>query len=271
MTAAPVASEPLEPLRLQPWNGPLYAERFGTMTDRIAFLHGFTQTGRSWLPVATAFAREHEVLLVDAPGHGGSAAVRADLRRAADLFAATAGEAIYVGYSMGGRICLHLALSNPHLVRRLVLISATAGIAEDSARAERRAADDALAEQIETNGVDAFLQHWLAQPLFEGLAISEAERADRRRNTAEGLASSLRMAGTGTQDPLWARLRELTMPVLVLAGDRDSKFVDIGRQLAEGLPHATFATVPGAGHAAALEQPTATAAIIAAWLSTASD
>jgi 2-succinyl-6-hydroxy-2,4-cyclohexadiene-1-carboxylate synthase len=266
VTLGPVASEPLEPLRLQPWSGPLFAERFGVTTDRMAFVHGFTQTGRSWLPLAAAFARDHELLLIDAPGHGGSSDVRTDLRRGADLLAATAGESIYVGYSMGGRLCLHLALTYPHLVRSLVLISTTAGIAEDAMRAARRDADDALALDIETDGVDPFLRRWLAQPLFEGLAVSEAERTDRLRNTADGLASSLRMSGTGTQDPLWARLHELTMPVLVLAGDRDTKFTDIGRQLVEGMSRATFATVPGAGHAAPLEQPIATAAIIAAWL-----
>lgn len=253
-------------MRLHPWSGPLYAERFGTGTDRMVFVHGFTQTGRSWLPVASAFARNHEVLLVDAPGHGGSSEVRADLRLTADLLGATTGEATYVGYSMGGRICLHLALTHPHLVKRLVLVSATAGIGDAAMRAERRDADDALAASIEAGGVHDFLQRWLSQPLFADTPVSEAERTDRLRNTADGLASSLRMAGTGTQDPLWARLREITMPVLILAGERDTKFVDIGRQLAAGIPRSTFAMVPGAGHAAALEQPTATSAIIADWL-----
>lgn len=265
MSTQPLAGvpQPLAPLRLQPWSGPLGAERFGGGDDRMVFVHGFTQTGRSWLPVATAFARDHEVLLVDAPGHGGSAAVRADLRRTADLLGQTAGEATYVGYSMGGRMCLHLALTHPHLVHRLVLVSATAGIAEDAERAARRDADDALAASIEADGLEPFLDRWLAQPLFAGMEPTAAERADRLRNTPEGLASSLRMAGTGTQDPLWGRLRELMMPVLVLAGDRDTKFIDIGRQLAGGIPRATFATVPGAGHAAHLEQPSVTASIIA--------
>lgn len=268
VTSQPLAGvpQPLAPLRLQPWSGPLAAERFGVAGPRMVFLHGFTQTGRTWLPVATAFARDHEVLLVDAPGHGGSAAVRTDLRRTADLVGQTGGEATYIGYSMGGRICLHLALTHPHLVQRLVLVSATAGIAEDAERAARRDADDALAASIERDGVEPFLERWLAQPLFAGLEPTANDRAERLRNTAEGLASSLRMAGTGTQDPLWDRLRELTMPVLVLAGERDTKFIDIGRQLAAGIPRAAFAAVPGAGHAAHLEQPGVTASIIAEFL-----
>jgi 2-succinyl-6-hydroxy-2,4-cyclohexadiene-1-carboxylate synthase len=265
-TALAGAAQPLTPLRLHPWSGPLAAERFGAGDRRVVFVHGFTQTGRSWLPVATAFARDHEVLLVDAPGHGGSSAVRADLRRTADLLGQTAGEAAYIGYSMGGRMCLHLALVLPHLVRRLVLVSATAGIAEDAERAARREADDALAASIEVDGVESFIERWLAQPLFAGLEPRASDREERLRNTADGLAASLRMAGTGTQDPLWTRLHELTMPVLVLAGERDTKFVDIGQQLAAGIPRATFATVPGAGHAAHLEQPGVVASMIADFL-----
>jgi 2-succinyl-6-hydroxy-2,4-cyclohexadiene-1-carboxylate synthase len=151
-------------------------------------------------------------------------------------------------------------------VRRLVLVSATAGIAEDAERAGRREADDALANTIERHGVEAFIERWLAQPLFAGLEPRAADHEERLRNTAEGLAASLRMAGTGTQDPLWARLPELTMPVLVLVGERDTKFIDIGRQLAAGIPRATFAMVPGAGHAAHLEQPGVVASIIADFL-----
>lgn len=260
------ADQPLEPLRLQPWNGPLYAERIGPHTDRLVFVHGFTQTGRSWLPLATAFAREYDVMLVDAPGHGGSASVRADLRRTADLLGQTGGTGTYIGYSMGGRMCLHLALTHPHLVPRLVLLSTTAGIAEDAERAERRDHDDALADSIEAEGVAPFLDRWIAQPIFEGLAITEAEREDRLRNTPDGLASSLRMAGTGTQDPLWSRLRELTMPVLIVAGERDTKFVDIGRQLAAGIGRSRFVIVPGAGHAVHFEQPTVTGELIAEFL-----
>jgi 2-succinyl-6-hydroxy-2,4-cyclohexadiene-1-carboxylate synthase len=266
VTPRPTADQPLEPLRLQPWNGPLYAERFGLQGDRLVFVHGFTQTGRSWLPVATAFAREYDVMLVDAPGHAGSVGVRADLRRTADLLGQTGGTGTYIGYSMGGRMCLHLALTHPYLVPRLVLLSTTAGIADELERSERRDRDDALADSIEADGVAPFLDRWIAQPIFEGLAITESEREDRLRNTSEGLASSLRMAGTGTQDPLWPRLKELTMPVLIIAGERDTKFIDIGRQLAAGIQRSRLVTVPGAGHAVHFEQPIVTAELIADFL-----
>src|SRR5690606_23536537 len=118
------------------------------------------------------------------------------------LLGDAAGPATYVGYSMGGRLALHLALARPDLVRRLVLIGATGGIDDEDDRAARRAADERLAAHLEQVGVATFVDEWLAQPLFAGLSPTAAARDERLANTAEGLASSLRLAGTGTQEPL---------------------------------------------------------------------
>jgi 2-succinyl-6-hydroxy-2,4-cyclohexadiene-1-carboxylate synthase len=244
-------------LPLTPLDGPLYAEIGGVKgAPRIVFVHGFTQTGRSWIPVAEHFAKHYEVMLVDAPGHGGSTNVRADLRRAADLLSMVGGEAHYVGYSMGGRIVLHLALAYPHLARQLVLLSTTAGIADDEERNERIRSDDALATSIETDGLDAFLDRWLAMPMFAGIPADAADLDDRKRNTAAGLANSLRLAGTGTQTPLWERLPEIGNPTLILAGERDPKFVALGKQMSMRIGEdATFALVHDAGHAVHIERP----------------
>jgi 2-succinyl-6-hydroxy-2,4-cyclohexadiene-1-carboxylate synthase len=246
--------------------GPLAARSSGA-GDRVVLVHGFTQTGRSWDRIAADLACDHEVVTVDAPGHGGSGAIHADLPTTATLLAATTGQATYVGYSMGGRICLHLALAHPELVTGLVLLGATAGIDDPGERAVRRAGDDALAAEIERDGVDTFLDRWLANPMFAGLPDDPAERAERRHNTAAGLAASLRLVGTGTQEPRWDRLGALTMPVLVLAGEHDAKFTELGRRLASSIgDNASFATVPGAGHAAHLEQPEAFVHLVREWL-----
>ncbi len=117
-------------------------------------------------------------------------------------------------------------------------------------------ADERLAASIEPDGVEPFMERWLAGPLFAHLPPECAGVADRLTNTAAGLASSLRLAGAGTQTPTWHRLGELTMPVLVLAGEHDDKFRALGERLARAVgPHARFATVPGAGHSAHLEDP----------------
>ena len=166
---------------------------------------------------------------------------------------------------MGGRVALHAALSHPDEVRALVLIGATAGIVDETERAARRAADERLAERIEEIGVEAFVDEWLANPLFAGLSAETALRADRLRNTAVGLAVSLRSTGTGTQEPLWGRLASITAPVLVLAGEHDAKFRELGSRLATEIPDARFDVVPAAGHTVHLEQPGATADAIASW------
>lgn len=234
---------------------------------RLVFVHGFTQTANSWKPIASHFAADgYESVVVDAPGHGDSAGVRADLRRAADMLTALCGAGVYVGYSMGGRLCMHAALMYPHLVRGLAVIGASPGIADEDERAERRRADDILATHIEAVGVEAFLDEWLAQPLFAGLHVTSEERSDRLRNTADGLANSLRHAGTGAQGSLWARLRELNMPVLTMAGEQDEKFAAIGRQVAAWVPRGQFVDVVGCGHAAHLQDSGQVVALLQSWL-----
>ncbi len=228
----------------------------------VVLVHGFTQTHVSWAPVKTDLAGDHRVTVVDAPGHGGSNEIRADLIEGAQLLGAAGGRAIYVGYSMGGRLALRLALDRPDLVGGLVLLGATAGIADPTERASRRASDAALAAKIERDGVEPFLHTWLAQPLFAGLAVTSADLAARRANSAAGLASSLRMAGTATMDPpWWTELPGLVVPTLILAGEHDEKFTEVGRRLVQRIgDNSQFDTIAGAGHAGHLQNPIAFAA-----------
>src|SRR5512132_2295937 len=188
---------------------------------RVVLVHGFTQTLAAWGPVAARLAGRWQVVRVDLPGHGGSGAVRVGFAEAAGLVGATGGAAAYVGYSLGGRLCLRLALDRPDLVRALILIGGSPGIADAGGRAERRAADERLARRIERDGVAAFLDTWLAGPLFATLPAEAAGREQRLANTAEGLASALRRLGTGAQEPLWERLGQLRPPALLVAGERD--------------------------------------------------
>jgi len=233
----------------------------------VVAVHGFTQTRRSWDPVAGRLAALHTVTLVDAPGHGGSDAVRTGLWDGARELASTGGRAAYAGYSMGGRLCLHLALSRPDLVEALILVSTTAGIDDPAPRAARRAHDEALADRLETEGVAAFVDWWLAQPLFAHLPDDAAGRDARLTNTAAGLAASLRLAGTGVQEPLWDRLAGLDMPVLVMAGELDEAYVAAGRRLAATIgANASLVLVPGAGHACHLERPDAFCVVVADFL-----
>jgi 2-succinyl-6-hydroxy-2,4-cyclohexadiene-1-carboxylate synthase len=192
--------------------------------------------------------------------------VSGDLWAAADHLVAHGGRGTYIGYSMGGRVCLHAALAHPSEVQRVVLIGATPGIEDPDERHRRRAADEALADRIEAIGVDAFLAEWLTNPLFAGLSAEAADVADRRRNTALGLVSSLRTSGTGTQEPLWGRLAEIQRPVLLLVGERDAKFTAIAERMDAALPTSDLRVIRDAGHSVHLERPAATVTAILDWV-----
>jgi 2-succinyl-6-hydroxy-2,4-cyclohexadiene-1-carboxylate synthase len=234
--------------------------------DRVVLVHGFTQTGDCWGAVASDLARDHQVVRIDAPGHGRSGHADASLPDAAELLGEAGGSGTWIGYSMGGRMALHVALSHPELVDRLVLIGATPGIEDDGERAARRADDQALADRVLAVGVEAFVDEWLALPLFAGLPPTAACREARLGNRADGLAGSLRHAGTGNQEPVWDRLTSLPMPVLWLAGAEDAKFARIAADAAPRCPDATVATVAGAGHTAHLERPGRFRAVVRDWL-----
>jgi 2-succinyl-6-hydroxy-2,4-cyclohexadiene-1-carboxylate synthase len=222
------------------------------------------------------------VVSVDMPGHGRSSSVRADLSAGAQLLVDAGGTGTYVGYSMGARFCLHAALVSPDRVRSLILISGTAGIEDDRLRTERVAADESLASELdplpgagptedppedERERLDAFLRRWLDRPLFAGIPDGRSGLAQRRLNTTTGLASSLRLAGTGTQRPLWDQLHLLSMPVLVITGEHDTKFTALGTRMAEAIGgNAIHAVVPGVRHTAHLEDPGAVTAVVRSYL-----
>jgi 2-succinyl-6-hydroxy-2,4-cyclohexadiene-1-carboxylate synthase len=242
------------------------------MSDRrLVFLHGFTQTHHHWhacaLSIATRLGDTPTLAFVDMPGHGLSSADHLTIERAAPALLALAGSGAYIGYSMGARHALVAACAGPSEIERLVVVGGTAGLAGPSERDARIADDEAKARRLEQIGVEAFIDEWLSQPMFAGLDVAERDRRHRVGNTVDGLAASLRLAGTGAQNPVWDMLEAIQIPVLVMAGERDAKFTEIGQRLTAAIPNATFATIPNAGHAAHAEQPEATAASIADWLS----
>jgi 2-succinyl-6-hydroxy-2,4-cyclohexadiene-1-carboxylate synthase len=235
--------------------------------EPLLLLHGFTQTGRGWDEVARHLGGErYRPLAPDLRGHGAAASRRpiSFAACAADVAGLAAGRFALAGYSMGGRLALHVALAHPERVSRLVLVSATAGIEDPDERARRRAADEELAAWMEPKLMTEVADRWAAQPLFAGQApeVAAAARADRLRNEPRHLAAALRGIGTGSMTPLWDRLAELEIDVAVLAGERDEKFVALGRRLADALPRGDLEIVPDAGHALALEAPAAVAAAI---------
>lgn len=237
----------------------------------LMLLHGFTGSGRSMAGVARAFERDFDTIAPDLPGHGRSLhepqAAAYDFDTCVDDLVATldsAGHrrAHWLGYSMGARLALACAVRHPERVASLVLLAGRAGIADAQERAARRRADEMLAARIEEHGVEAFVDQWLAQPLFAtlrrfGPGFVAREREARLANDARGLAASLRGLGPGAQPPLFDALPRVNVPVLLVAGALDERFVAAAHDLAGRLPRAEVRVIPDAGHAAHVERPDA--------------
>lgn len=246
----------------------------------LLLLHGFTGRATSWGAHATAFAGEFRVVAPDLPGHGRSAVPVdpgcAGVERSADDLATIlerldAAPAHVVGYSLGARIALRLAVAHHGSARRLVLESPSAGLATERERAARRVADEARAALLEREGIAAFVDAWEREPVFASQAALSPQaaaklRAERLSNRPDGLAASLRGAGQGTMEPLHDRLRSVTSQTLVVAGGRDP----VGRARAEavaaGIPGARLEVIADSGHTPHLETPAVFRSLVLAFL-----
>ncbi len=233
---------------------------------RIVFLHGFLGSGSDWVPIARQLENDYCCILVDLPGHGES-----DIEASGnpDLFFTETVDALamqlnrsadpepcfLVGYSMGGRIALSLLLRHPELVAKAIIVSASPGIRTEEERLSRRESDEGIARKIEKN-FEGFIQAWYEQPLFATLKnhqIFKEVESERKINNPENLALALRLLGTGRQPSLWDELQKNRVPIQFFAGEKDLKFVEIGRQMVNLCTESTLEIFPGCGHTLHLE------------------
>ncbi len=224
----------------------------------IVALHGFTQHGEMFSELANQLGVA--VVAPDLPGHGRAARLDTTFAGVIDSVAAVVDGGILAGYSQGGRIALGVALEHPDAVSRLILISAGLGLRDESDRRERVAGDEALAQTLERDGLEVFLDWWMRRPLFAGLRArgpgwAERDLHSRLENTAAGVAAALRGFGQGAQPWFGDRLGELAMPVLYLAGSQDPTYTAIGERVAAQAPDARLVVVGDAGHALVGEAP----------------
>ena len=256
----------------RPEGSTLYLEDRGEgESPPVLLLHGFTGSSGAWGgEVLRDLSSGRRLLVPDLPGHGASPvpppgrmsleAVVDDLCGLLDVVGVET--AVWVGYSMGGRVALGAAVLRPDRVERLVLESASPGLPTEEERDARRAIDERRATELERDGVEPFVDRWMALPIFASQRdlpepVRARERARRTEGSAVGWARALRELGTGRQPSFWGRLDRLTTPVLLLTGGLDEKFVSVAARMAERLPAATHVTIPGAGHAVHLEAPRA--------------
>jgi 2-succinyl-6-hydroxy-2,4-cyclohexadiene-1-carboxylate synthase len=237
------------------------------VSENVVLLHGFSGTRPAWDSVAEElYPGRYLPKALDLPGHGDAVDAPRPITFAGCIsYVLTRSPERFVlcGYSLGGRVALHLALAAPERVARLVLVSTTAGIDDLAERAERRLADHRLADELRDMPFEDFIERWRTQPLFAGEPpeVGKLAREDQHRNRPEALAAVLRGIGSGEMEPLWDRLPELTMPVTVLVGDRDVKFQALGRRMVQSLPTSELLVVSG-GHGLPLENPAAVARAI---------
>ncbi|MEZ4647131.1 MAG: 2-succinyl-6-hydroxy-2,4-cyclohexadiene-1-carboxylate synthase [Chloroflexota bacterium] len=261
-------------------NGVTYAYEITGQGDPLLLLHGFTGSSQSWAEHVPALAQHYRVITLDILGHGRSASpadparytmekVAEDVTAVLQQLEAREGHNTrqsplanlsLLGYSMGGRLALYFAVHYPQLLRALILESASPGLETEHARAERRDRDHALAERIERDGMVPFVDYWETLPLWasqQQLAPQQraALRQQRLQNNPVGLANSLRGMGTGAQPSLWPSLADLSLPVLLLVGELDEKFVSINRRMHNLLLNSQLEIIAGAGHTVHEERP----------------
>jgi len=237
----------------------------------LVFLHGFLGSGKSWRDIAETFAENYYCIAPDLPGHGEN--VNLDIHAPLDFDTITnwlsglldemdyGKRRLYnmVGYSLGGRVALHFATRFPKRIHSLILESANAGIIDETERARRMDEDSARAESILKGGMSTFVENWYRMPLFASLnsnpeklsAIKEAAK----KNDPRWMAKVIRELSPGSQIPLWDSLSNLSFPVLLIAGEKDEKYVQVIHKMAEQIPFAQKNIVPDAGHNVHAEQP----------------
>ena len=249
----------------------------------VTLLHGFTQSARSWHEVISKMPPEWQWVLPDLRGHGDTS-VRPGAPHTMDACAADL-EMLWdhlgiarthlVGYSMGGRLALHVAATQPQRILSLLTIGAHAGLEED-ARDGRRRGDEALAQRIEDDGLEAFVNYWSSLPLFAGLerrgpSFLAQVHAERMNNRVAGLAESLRGMGAGAMRPVWDDLSHVSCQCTFVAGQLDHGYVASARRLATSVPNGRVVIVQRAGHTVHQERPEAFARLLIAHLEAASE
>ncbi|MEJ8777704.1 2-succinyl-6-hydroxy-2,4-cyclohexadiene-1-carboxylate synthase [Pseudogracilibacillus sp. ICA-222130] len=242
-----------------------YRYRIEGTGDMLVLLHGFTGTMHTWDLLTETLRDQFTVLRIDLPGHGKTNCPtgRTMEQFSNDLHALleelNVHRCILLGYSLGGRTALSFAQFFPEKVRALLLESASPGLATEAERTARVERDEVLAKKIETNGVEAFVDAWENIPLFATQkalpeAVRATIRAERLSQSKAGLAMSLRTMGTGVQEPWWDMLEAMAMPVTLIVGAQDEKFVHINEKMKRSLSCGELFVVAQAGHCVHVEQ-----------------
>lgn len=237
--------------------------------EPIVFLHGFTGSIATWSRATEPLHNSYQCIFIDIIGHGETDSpddfsryhietVAKDIIHILDALAIP--KTHLVGYSMGGRLALAISILYSTRVTSLVLESSSPGLRTEEERAARRKSDEQLANRIEQEGIQGFIDFWEKIPLFLSQQALTKERQQeirkqRLKNNPVGLANSLKGMGTGSQPSYWDRLNELNFPTLLLCGELDQKFCRIAEEMSLSIQNAKVEKIVEVGHAIHVEQP----------------
>ena len=261
-------------------NGVSYHYEIYGEGDPLLLLHGFTGNVKTWEPFLSQWGKSYQFIMVDLIGHGKTDSPTDSRRYEIEKVTTDLNELLnflqiekvnLLGYSMGGRVALSFACQYPTMVNSLILESSSPGLKTEQERLNRIEQDYALANRIETEGLEAFVDYWENIPLFSSIkklptAVQDSLRRERLTQQIEGLANSLRGMGTGKQPSYWGCLSNLDIPVLLVIGSNDLKFVRIANEMEQGLTDVTKRVIDDSGHMVHLEQQKLFAEIIVKWL-----
>lgn len=248
-------------------NGRTYFVNTAGKGEPLLFLHGFTGDHTTWDEIVSKLQNEYQCIAIDILGHGKSAHPANSEEYRIETIAADVidllnklniGKVNVIGYSMGGRLAMTMAVLYPKRIKRLMLESSSPGLKTEAERAARRKHDHVLAEKILKEGIRSFVDDWEKLPLFASQSklppkTRKKIREQRLRQNPIGLANSLKGMGTGAQPSWWGQLDRLTMPVLLVTGSLDGKFKKIAQEMNEILPNGHWKEIEGAGHAIHVE------------------
>ncbi len=235
----------------------------------LVFLHGFLGSKQDGLAVAQGCADRFCCYLFDLPGHGTHAArsmaspltLKGLAKELVDSLTALGHHKFcVVGYSLGARLALTVALNHVGRIEALVLEGGSPGIELPCDRQQRLELDQARADRIRSDGLSAFIEQWYDAPLFASLKRNPQRlnqlKARRYQNDPEWMAKVIAELSPGRQPALWQALESLSIPCLLLAGELDEAYKNIVDKMQSKLPQATTVIVPQAGHNTHREQPT---------------
>ncbi|MBC1353916.1 2-succinyl-6-hydroxy-2,4-cyclohexadiene-1-carboxylate synthase [Listeria welshimeri] len=246
----------------------------------LLMLHGFTGSNKTFQESITHLEEHFSIVAPDLLGHGKTDSpdeiARYSIERIVEDLVTILQElkimqCFVLGYSMGGRVATAFASAHPEMVRGLILVSSSPGLAQKDLQESRVQADNRLADMLETEGIRSFVDYWEKLALFASQEVLSDElkkriRLERLAQNPNGLAMSLRGMGTGKQPSYWNHLADFTFPVLLMTGSLDEKFEKIAQEMQQLIPNSTHVTVQNAGHAVYLEQPNIFLSQLTNWL-----